>query len=386
MAPFPALSLLLVLCLVARNASSQTVFSPCPNATTSAFRVGSNIDRVMRSGILPTNVEFPQPQTNGEDPQILLSNAVANSLFLDSVDWENPSCFSYLTEPFGALKEGPLLTLSEQQVFDEIGKRFASAYITGPSERNLEDYVALVAPHWNNSYYNSVRNELIAAADTNGCVDASFSSFTQTIGRGSVSGSLEECTSPSQDFVDAFNALPSTLEGNEQDYIDFCDEYGYYFPTEFFLSSLVLRINMTLLNGTTTTFHLGQAGVSEFDDENCLDPEVGLVQLVGWNKILDNYPSVNVSNVVANNFEVFYETYPVNGEAQPPLSQLFEEQLFTFGPPPVESCTEGDGQQPTSPSAPTTAPPTGTSSSGNEIVHVNTVRLLLWSGLLAFFL
>lgn len=46
------------------------------------------------------------------------------------------------------------------KVYEKIGKIFASAFINGASEENLEDIVALVDPHSSNSYYSSVVFEM----------------------------------------------------------------------------------------------------------------------------------------------------------------------------------------------------------------------------------
>ncbi len=45
-------------------------------------------------------------------------------------------------------------------MYEKIGKIFASAFINGASEENLEDIVALVDPHSSNSYYSSVVFEM----------------------------------------------------------------------------------------------------------------------------------------------------------------------------------------------------------------------------------
>jgi hypothetical protein len=336
------LAMLLFACAV------RAVPFPCPNADES-FRPGSKVQTILTHGLSPTKVTYPTVTSSNTDaaegitdPLIVLDTAIASLPFLASVSWDDPECFSFLESPTGSRDDNPLTELTDpEKLYEEFGRSFAASYVIARTEDadDVANYVALSTPSWNNSYYNNVRNLL---DDNCGGV---FQKVTQTVGQGEIISGSSTCVTLDSDFVTAFNALPTgQLDADTvPTYVEFCNQFGYRFPTRFILQSEITR----LIDGTTT-YSFGQAGVSNFTNETCQDPDVGGLVLSGWDELISVYDNNGVLNTdVANNFAVFYETYPVSDVALPSVQQLKQEQLFTYAVP--EACDAG-GNGPTAPS------------------------------------
>jgi len=104
--------------------------------------------------------------------------------------------------------------------------------------QHVQAYLAYSSPTWNETYYNNVRKKLEARGTNNGG-EGCFKPFKVTsqvdIGEGYLVSMDRRttCRTFTSGFVQDFNNLPTTLEGNEQAYVNFCLTYGFHFPSKF---------------------------------------------------------------------------------------------------------------------------------------------------------
>uniref|UniRef100_A0A7R9VIK6 Uncharacterized protein n=1 Tax=Pseudictyota dubia TaxID=2749911 RepID=A0A7R9VIK6_9STRA len=322
---------------------------PCPNFDTSQPDVtpGSNIDLTMRHGILPTKIQFPEVTTNSESyPKIDLVPARSPSAFIETFAWNDEACYEFLRMENTVVGSVNLFsTMSTSKTIYNSGGWFSSAYISRASSPPLFDYLALSQAHWNHSYYNNVRKDLLGEK----CGAALLITNATMLGRGLVlKPSMPQCQTYSAEFVSDIFALPQTLEGNMNAYIAFCNKYGWYAPTEFNLYSFTTRVDV-VLDSTVTSYNFGQAGTSDFTEKNCMDPEVGLVTVAGWDElgVLQAF-AANLTAVI-NNFKMFYESHPVDDRALPKVETLMKKQIDTYeGVPAYCGGTAAPTQAPTS--------------------------------------
>eukprot|EP00567_Pseudictyota_dubia_P010977 CAMPEP_0197461804 /NCGR_PEP_ID=MMETSP1175-20131217/57465_1 /TAXON_ID=1003142 /ORGANISM="Triceratium dubium, Strain CCMP147" /LENGTH=342 /DNA_ID=CAMNT_0042997159 /DNA_START=305 /DNA_END=1333 /DNA_ORIENTATION=+ len=313
----------------------------------------------MRHGILPTKIQFPEVTTNSESyPKIDLVPARSPSAFIETFAWNDEACYEFLRMENTVVGSVNLFsTMSTSKTIYNSGGWFSSAYISRASSPPLFDYLALSQAHWNHSYYNNVRKDLLGEK----CGAALLITNATMLGRGLVlKPSMPQCQTYSAEFVSDIFALPQTLEGNMNAYIAFCNKYGWYAPLHFYLNSFTTRLDVGIHDSGITSYHFGQAGTSDFTDENCMDPEVGLVRLVGWDEVGVFQGIRSNSTAMRNNFRLFYETYPVDNRALQPVQILEKEQKFTY---------EGVPKNCGGTSTPTRAPTRGTAVPTNAATN-----------------
>lgn len=161
-----------------------------------------------------------------------MQTAFHNQPYLDSIAWSNDTCREVLSTPFS--NEDNLSLLTAPYTLSVEALPYTGLVLLGPSD--VDDvgsaYVAYSTPTWNDSYYNNVRNAMTAQGmNGTGCNNPSF--FFRATRKARLSPSnLEEasCQTFSTQFMSDYNSLPTNLSGNEQSYIEFCNNYGFYWP------------------------------------------------------------------------------------------------------------------------------------------------------------
>eukprot|EP00978_Attheya_sp_CCMP212_P024087 scaffold75198_cov55-Attheya_sp.AAC.1 len=304
---------------------------------------GSNVDLTMRHGFHPTKVTFPDvvKDVDGtkQQPRIDLTTARASQPFMEVFEWNNPRCgFRFEGDAKSDITTTDMLEMTANALYNGNGIPYGAGFVVN---RNLEREIALSTPNWNNSYYTNVLPDLIEmGTNGSGCVRPQTVTNTQDSGKGFIS--LDQfsnltCYSFFPDFLAAFAALPIDL-GDALDYIDFCETFGWYYPSKFNINQVSTSLNVKSESADLTKFLFGQFGQAIYATESeCLDAMPGSLQLNGWNFIGD-YVEGNFTQI-SQNFVDFYQTYPISNQPSPGVDALWEEQLFTYAPPPNTACS-----------------------------------------------